>query len=119
MDTMTTQSHELVPEFTLGDRLRKARSMTGLTTREFAERIGVSHGTITAAETDKRAVRRITLNACAMATGVSLQWLESGSATTPPPTGGGQPGGTDALADLTQRKRRRAGAPATPQYQAA
>ena len=59
---MTTQhGSSFVPEFSLGDRLRKARESTGLTVREFADEIGVSHGTITNAEGDKRAVRPITI----------------------------------------------------------
>ncbi len=64
----------------MGDRLRKARSLTGLTTRDFAEQIGVSHGTISNAEGDKRAVRPITLKAWSLATGVDAQWLETGTA---------------------------------------
>lgn len=68
---MTThqQGGELIPEWTLGDRLRKARVMTGMTVAEFAERIGVSDRTINNAEGDRRTVRRITLNAWALATG--------------------------------------------------
>lgn len=79
---MSTQTTGTVPTWTLGDRLRKARATTGMTTREFAERIGVSHGTITNAEGDKRAVRPITIKAWAMATGVDVHWLEHGTAST-------------------------------------
>lgn len=40
---MSTQArNDSIPEWTRGDRLRKARSLTGLTSREFAEEIGVS-----------------------------------------------------------------------------
>ena len=60
--------------------------LTGLTAREFADRIGVSHGTITNAELDKRAVRPITIKAWALATGVDVEWLERG--TTMPRPGG-------------------------------
>lgn len=49
-----------MPEWTLGDRLRKARTLTDMTTREFAEVIGVSQATITSAENDHRKVWRIT-----------------------------------------------------------
>ena len=73
----------VVPQWTQGDRLRKARALTGMTTRDFADTIGVSHGTITNAEGDKRAVRRITMKAWAMATGVSAEWLETGNAPEP------------------------------------
>lgn len=101
---MTSQPFtSVVPEFTLGDRLRKARSLTGLTTRQFVERIGVSHGTITNAEGEKVEIRRITLQAWAMATGVPVEWLVSGSTTTSPtPTSDGGVGvPNDALAKLT------------------
>lgn len=55
--------------------------MTGLNTREFAERIGVSQPTVTNAENDnnKNGVRKITLNAWALATGVPVEWLETGA----------------------------------------
>ncbi len=84
-----------IPSWTLGDRLRKARVLTGLTTRDFADRIGVSHGTITNAELDKRAVRPITIKAWALATGVDVDWLEHGT-TKPRP--GGPVGASDECA---------------------
>ena len=99
--------HDFVPEWSLGDRLRKARSLTGMTAAQFAAKIGVSDSTINNAEGDKRAVRRITLNAWALATGVSLEWLETGIAgtTTPPPDGDRLPD-TPAMRRLTEAKRR-------------
>lgn len=103
----TDQSIALVPQWTQGDRLRKARTLTGMTVREFAEHIGVSHGTITNAETDARAVRPITLKAWALATGVSQDWLEhgiAGSSPTPPPNGGNK-AESDAMAALAAAKR--------------
>lgn len=102
----TQERYALVPEWSLGDRLRKARSLTGMTVAEFAQHIGVSDRTINSAEGDKRAVRRITLNAWAMATGVSLAWLENGG-TGPTPPDGGRPA-TPALDRLTEAKRGRA-----------
>lgn len=119
---MTTQPGSgLVPEFTLGDRLRKARSVTGLNTRDFAAQLGVSHGTVTNAEGDKRAVRKITLNAWALATGVSSRWLETGEGTaTPPPEPGVPATPDDALSQLASRKRaRQAGAVPNTRYAAA
>lgn len=103
---MSTQRTELIPEWTLGDRLRKARSLTGMSVREFAEHIGVSHGTITNAEHDARGVRPITMKAWALATGVSIEWLETGASTNtqPPPPSGTR---TDSLDALTARKRSR------------
>ena len=75
---MSTNATGVIPEWTMGDRLRKARSLTGQTTREFADTLGVSQATVTNAENDHRAVRRITLRAWAMATGVPVEWLEHG-----------------------------------------
>lgn len=86
---MTTALYEgQVPVFTQGDRLRKARETTGKGVREFALLIGVSHQTITNAEHEHRNVRPITMNAWAMATGVSIQWLKTGIA--PDPNGGAE-----------------------------
>lgn len=66
---MTTRAgDDVVPAWTRGDRLRKARSLTGLTTRDFAELIGVSQKTVTDAENDKREVRKIVVNAWSLAT---------------------------------------------------
>lgn len=75
------RSYGGVPQWTLGDRLRKARTETGMTVAEFAEHIGVSTRTINSAENDQRAVRKITLNAWSLATGVDIEWLETGRAT--------------------------------------
>lgn len=85
------QNISYVPEWTQGDRLRKARARTGMTVREFADHIGVSHGTITSAENDARAVRSITIKAWALATKVSAEWLEHGTEPSAPrpPDGGG------------------------------
>ena len=69
-----------IPEWTQGDRLRKARQLTGLTAREFADEIGVASKTVNDAENDRRSVRRITLNAWALCTGVPRIWLETGQA---------------------------------------
>lgn len=63
--------------------------MTGLGVREFAERMGVSTSTVTSAELDKHGVRRITLNAWALITGVPIEWLLDGTTPedNPDPTG--------------------------------
>ena len=66
----------------MGDRLQKAREVTGLNTREFADAIGVSQKTVTDAENDRRQPRRIMLNAWSLATGVPREWLETGEYST-------------------------------------
>lgn len=87
---MTTQRYERIPEWTLGDRLRKARMTTGLNTSAFAEHLGVSQKTVNNAESDKHSVRKIVLNAWSLATGVPVEWLVDG---TLPDDGGGPEGG--------------------------
>lgn len=112
----THERYELVPEWSLGDRLRKARTLTGMTVAEFAKHIGVSDGTINSAEGDKRAVRRITLMAWASATNVSLKWLETGEGERTPPTPGPGKPATSKLTRLTDQKRSRSGVRPTRQY---
>ena len=79
MPSMTT-SHAAgrVPEITKGDRYRRARLNTGIGSAEFADRIGVSRNTVSAIESDRTAVRKIVANAWALATGVPVEWLETG-----------------------------------------
>ena len=77
---MSTQTAGRIPEFTQGDRLRKARQLVGMTTREFATEIGVAQKTISDAENDRVTPRKITLIAYSMRTGVPLEWLETGKA---------------------------------------
>ena len=84
---MTAESSYSIPAWTIGDRLRKARETTGLTTGAFAEQVGVTQKTISDAENDKRGVpRRILLNAYAMRTRVPVEWLLYGEnpSDTPP-----------------------------------
>lgn len=105
----STQKHQgVIPEVTLGWRLRMARETTGMGLREFAEHIGVAPDTLTSAEKDRRKVRAITINAYALATGVDREWLETGKV---PVDGGGGPDGAgsnnDALRRLTEAKIRR------------
>lgn len=86
----TVHGERVIPELTLGWRLRMARARSKMTTREFAKEIGVSHGTITSAELDQRAVRPITIKMWAIATGVDLEWLETGATPGGPDGGDGQ-----------------------------
>ena len=99
----------MVPELTLGWRLRMARELTGMGVKEFAAHIGVANDTVTSAEHDRRKVRAITLNAYVLATGVSREWLEqgTGSPKPTPPDGGGEdhPDTSDAVAKLAATKR--------------
>lgn len=94
---MTSQRYERIPEWTLGDRLRKARATTGLSSADFADLIGVSQKTVNNAEGDKHGVRKIVLNAWSLATGVPVQWLEHGVV----PDGGDGPDGPGEDAQLS------------------
>lgn len=69
----------VVPSWTLGDRLRKARDTAGLSQDEFESITGISRRSISAYESDVRVPRRPQLIAWAMATGVPLAWLERGT----------------------------------------
>lgn len=118
---MDIQTTGVVPAWTVGDRLRKARSLTGMTTREFAQHIGASQKTVTDAEGDRRTPRKMLLNAWALATGVPPEWLATGTALASggpmPPSGSSETG--DELLELTERSRSRARNSATRVYLAA
>lgn len=90
---MSEQRYERIPQFNKGDRLRKAREEAGYDQRDFAEHIGVSRQTITNAEKGHKAVRKITINAWALATGVPVEWLEHGTAPGSDGPDGGQTSG--------------------------
>lgn len=77
----------VVPEFSLGDRLRKARELTGLDGTEFAAEVGISRTSVYAAERGEKRPRELTLRAWALCSGVDLTWLKTGE--TPPPAGDG------------------------------
>lgn len=98
----------VVPAFTQGDRLRKARTYAGLTVAELSERAGMSEKTVNNYEGDRVKTRRPTLIAWALATGVSLEWLETGAQPHhgPPPPAPAAPADDAALAELTRRKIR-------------
>ena len=68
----------IIPQFTQGDRLRKARDLTGLNSYDFADEIGVSQKTISNAESERTKPRKIMLNAWGLATGVPVEWLQTG-----------------------------------------
>ena len=75
--------------WTLEDRLRKAREVTGLGQSEFAAEIDVSRRTVGNYESGSVAPRRIVLKAWALRSGVPLEWLETGSVTHESPSPGG------------------------------
>ena len=83
-----------IPAWTVGDRLRKAREDANLSQKELADLTGVSQRSISAYEGQAKPPRRPVLLAIHMATGVPMEWLETGQASTPGPEGTSAPGGT-------------------------
>ena len=80
--TIATDSRRR-PQFTIGDRLRKARTMMGaeMDVRAFAQLIDVSKGTVTRYELEQTApdnMKHLVLKEWALATGVELEWLLNG-----------------------------------------
>lgn len=71
-----------VPQWSLGDRLAKARRHASLSGADLADRIGVSRNTVTNYEQEKVHMRRPVLIAWAFACGVPFDWLVSGDTTT-------------------------------------
>ncbi len=67
-----------IPQWTMADRLRKARDHAGLSQAELADAIGVSRNSISSYETGSIQPRRIVLNAWSLTTGVPLAWITTG-----------------------------------------
>lgn len=76
---MTTQANEgMVPAWTMGDRLRKARLHNGWTVAEFARLALCSEKTVNNYEADKVRPRALLVSKWADVTRVPLEWLETG-----------------------------------------
>lgn len=80
-----------MPEFTLGDRLRKAREWAGVSTDEMAVVIDVSSRTIGNYENDRTPVRGPVISEWALRTGVPVEWIRTGAISQPD---GGEPSHT-------------------------
>lgn len=81
-----SSSERQVPSFTLGDRLRKARELTGLDRKQFAEHIGIHRDSIAKYETDRTRPRPPILAAWSMATHVDLEWIRGGAGPNTDPS---------------------------------
>lgn len=112
---MTEHAAGTIPAFHAGDRLRKARELTGLDQTEFAGQLGVSRGTVSNYENSATTKRKpIVMRAWALASGVPLAWLETGeegSEPTPPSGRQAVSDPEDSLRRLAKRKRPSGGAP--------
>lgn len=76
----TDHSHERIPAFGVGDRLRKAREKTGLDQEAFSAELGISRGTVSNYERATTAVglKRPYLMAWALRADVPVEWLLTG-----------------------------------------
>src|SRR5438874_619174 len=90
----TIPSQTEFPEWTLGDRLTKARKIVSLSRAEMAAELGVSDQSIRDWEEDERPPKAMVIKAWAIVTGVSVAWLEGREEPpgSPPHGGGGGPG---------------------------
>ncbi|MGH3276390.1 MAG: helix-turn-helix domain-containing protein [Streptosporangiaceae bacterium] len=73
------QDTAVVPEWTLGDRLKKAREHAGLSQTELGREIGISLASAMRYETGKVTPSQPVLLSWALCTGVDLGWLGQGS----------------------------------------
>ena len=69
---------EMCPSFTMTDRLRKAREVSGMDQAQLADALGIAIKTVSNYEHGKHAPREIVLRQWSLATGVSLHWLKTG-----------------------------------------
>lgn len=92
--TAPVTPHTPVPEWTLADRLSKARRHAGLEQPELADMIGIARSSLSAYENGHRTPRRPVLLSWALATGVPLEWLTEGSHTCPACDGTGRDANT-------------------------
>jgi transcriptional regulator with XRE-family HTH domain len=81
----------IIPEFRIGDRLRRAREITGLDRKDFAAEVGVSRSTVSNVENGVTTPSRLVVRAWALRTGVPADWLETGMEKP-------RPGGPDGAA---------------------
>ena len=64
-----------VPQWTLGDRLRKAREHAGLKQAELAQMIGIARSSVVSYESDRTVPSRPVVLSWSMATGVPTEWV--------------------------------------------
>jgi len=78
--TVSSAERGSVPEFHQGHRLALALEYAGIGTGEMADYLGVHPQSVTRWTKGKTPVKRQTLMLWALATGVSIEWLETGQA---------------------------------------
>jgi transcriptional regulator with XRE-family HTH domain len=97
---MTVQADDgyVYPTWSFGDRVRKARDLTGLNQKEFAAAIGASEGSIATWETDRAKPRDIVQVAkrIEMLTRIPAEWTLGIDRSSTPPGGGAESRLTDS-----------------------
>ena len=71
-----------VPEFTLGDRLRKAREFSGMDMQELAAAIDVHRQSISRYESGSAIPRKHVILSWSLVTGVDPEWIQGGAASS-------------------------------------
>lgn len=82
-DMSNTATTDVVPEWTLPDRLRKARETAGLRQEDMAHRLAKSRAAISGWERGDHRPDELALRAWAHETGVSFVWLKLGMTQSP------------------------------------
>lgn len=79
-----------VPNWTIGDRLRKALDYADISVQDMADYLEVSRNTVSSYINDRGRAPGAVLKLWAMRTGVPLEWLRTGAEPAPPhsPDGG-------------------------------
>ena len=77
---MSVQIAGVVPQLTMGWRLKMALGQVDMTVQQMAAELGVSRQTATSYVTDRATPKRAYLVMWALRTGVPLSWLETGIA---------------------------------------
>jgi transcriptional regulator with XRE-family HTH domain len=93
---MTIAQTGVIPEVTVGHRIRIAREYAGLEQGQLAELADMSRTTVVNYEAGHRQPRRLYLRSIAQATGVDVGWLETGMA----------PAEAEAITELSQHSVR-------------
>jgi transcriptional regulator with XRE-family HTH domain len=87
MTTTETASRSYsVPEFTMGDRIRRARMNAGYKQQDIEDETGISRNSITAWEHDARMPSAALLRVLANYLNVPVEWIIQGTTPTNTPT---------------------------------
>lgn len=106
---MTEQPNQhSIPQWTLGDRLRKSLEHADMTVQDMAEYLETSRNTVGNYIAGRTRVPGVVMRAWAMRTDVPRLWLETGVSPHAPEPPKRVPDQLPALAELTERKRARA-----------